>query len=278
MLMGACAQMAQALGLHRDSHAMSLQPIVREERIKVFWVCYVMDKTISMCIGRSSALYDFDCDVPLPSIDGDELLTGEYGDDNDIRALTGSFNRPHIFFVHSIRLAQIISRVYRKLYSAQSVARHTVDSLADAVGGLDEELMFWRNSLPGEYRPEHDIEWKADILHRHVLQLHLGYYNCLYNIHRAVFALPSGPTPGSYLTPDRPLHLLRRNRIYGSAALAIGAARACLRLVLTLSERFQGLIDRRIWSVYINICFGHRLLTLQGWWCITHFLPSLLFS
>lgn len=276
--MGACAQMAQALGLHRDCHTLSLPPIVREERIKVFWVCYVMDKTISMGVGRSSALHDFDCDVPLPSSNGDALLTGEYCDDNDISPLTGSFNRPHAFFVHNIRLAQIISRVYRKLYSAQSVAKHTVDSLADAVGDLDEELMSWRNTLPAEYRPEHDVEWKADILHRHILQLHLGYYNCLYNIHRAVFALPFGPTPGSYFTPDRPLHLLRRNRIYGSAALAIGAARACLRLVLTLAERFQGLIDLQIWSVYVNVCFGHRLLTLQGWWCITHFPPSLPFS
>ena len=290
--MGACAQMAQALGLHRDSHALNLQPIVREERIKVFWVCYVMDKTISMGVGRSSTLHDFDCDVPLPTNNnGDEPSAGEYGDGNHVSSLKGPFNRPHTFFVHNIRLAQIISRVYRKLYSAQSIARHTVDSLADAVGDLDEELITWRNALPVEYRPEHEIEWKADNLHRHVLQLHLGYYNCLYNIHRAVFALPFGPTPGSSLTPDRPLHLLRRNRIYGSAALAIGAARACLRLVLTLSERFPGLIDMRTWSVVYSfisqtlfpfhvsflwpwIDYG-LLLTLQGWWYTTHLPPSL---
>jgi hypothetical protein len=236
MLMGACAQMAQALGLHRDSHTLKLDPVVREERIKVFWVCYVMDKTISMGIGRSSALHDFDCDAPLPSSN-----SGYFS------PLIDPLNSHHASFLDNVRLAQITSKVYRKLYSAQAVARHTIDSLADAVGDLDEELMTWRNSIPAEYRPEHDVSWKADVLHRHVLQLHLGYYNCLYNIHRAVFAFPFGPASSSYITPDRPLHLLRRNRIYGSAALAIGAARACLRLSLTLSETFQDLIDVRIW-------------------------------
>lgn len=235
--MGACAQMAQALGLHRDSRAMNLEPITRDERLRVFWVCYVMDKTISIGVGRSSALHDYDCDVPLPSSSRDDDAGSPF---------TSSFNRLHSF-VYNIRLAQISSKVYRKLYSARSLARHTIDSLADAVGDLDEDLASWRISVPAKYRPESDIEWKADTLHQHILQLHLAYYNCLYNIHRAIFTFPFGPTPGSHLTPDRPLHLLRRNRIYGSSAIAIGAARTSLRLVLSLCERFHGLVDLRIW-------------------------------
>ena len=236
--MGACAHMAQALGLHRDYHALKMDPIVREERKKVFWVCYIMDKTISMGIGRSSTLHDYDCDAALPS------SNSEYYSDNDP---SGPPNWLHHTFVHNIRLSQIISKVYRKLYSAQSVAGHTIDSLADAVGDLDEELMSWRSNIPAEYRPESDVAWQSDALHQHVLQLHLGYYNCLYNIHRAVFTLPPESISSSYVTPDRPLHLLRRNRIYGSSALAIGAARACLRLVLMLAEKFPGLVDVRIW-------------------------------
>lgn len=242
--MGACAQLAQALGLHRDHHDSKVDPIVREERINVFWVCYIMDKTISMAIGRSSSLHDFDCDVPLPSGNGETFGT---------RSFINSSIWRHELFLLDIRLAEITSRVYRKLYSAQSVARHTIDSLADAVGDLDEQLLAWRDNIPAEYRPELDVGWRADPLHRHILQLHLGYYNCLYNIHRAVFALPFGQGSASYMTPDRPLHLLRRNRIYGSAALAMGAARAGLRLILALTENFDNLIDMRIWSVTISI-------------------------
>lgn len=245
--MGACAQLAQALGLHRDTHGLRLHPVVREERLKVFWVCYVMDKTISMGVGRSSALHDFDCDVPLPSSNCDELTST--GDGYRTSRLRGLTNLSSTFFVHNIRLAQIISKVYRKLFSAQAVARHTMDSLADAVGDLDEELMHWRNAIPVNYRPEHDVEWKPDILHQHVLHLHLGYYNCLYNIHRSIFSLRFGSASGPHVTPDRSLHLLRRNRIYGSAALSIGAARTCLRLILALTEKSAGLVDLRIWSV-----------------------------
>ena len=146
--MGACAHMAQALGLHRDYHALKMDPIVREERKKVFWVCYIMDKTISMGIGRSSTLHDYDCDAALPS------SNSEYYGDNDP---SGPPNWLHHTFVHNIRLSQIISKVYRKLYSAQSVAGHTIDSLADAVGDLDEELMSWRSNIPAEYRPEFEV-------------------------------------------------------------------------------------------------------------------------
>jgi hypothetical protein len=36
-LEGPCAQLAQALGLHRDSHGLKMYPVVREERQRVFW-------------------------------------------------------------------------------------------------------------------------------------------------------------------------------------------------------------------------------------------------
>jgi len=178
-----------------------------------------------MTVGRSSTLQDHDLDIGLPS----------------------TFSTT--FFPHTIRLARLISKVYRRLYAAQSMRRHTPDSLADAIGELDAELLDWRASIPAQYRPEHEIQWQNNTLHQHVLQLHLSYYNCMYNIHRAVFSLPSsGPASlASCLTPDRPLHILRRNRVYGSAALAVGAARAGLRLVLNVVESCAGLVDMRIW-------------------------------
>lgn len=242
--MGSCAQLAQALGLHRESHRIIIDPIVREERLNVFWVCYVMDKTISMMVGRSSTLQDFDYDIGLPSSVGEKQMTQALTHStSNGSGVSSSFS----FFVHHIQLAQIISKVYQKLYSAQAIARHTIDSLADAMGELDAELFQWRNDIPAEYRPDHDIEWKNDTFHRHVLHLHLSYYNCMYNIHRSIYSLPSGPVPISYFTPDRPLDILRHNRVYSSAALSIGAARTCLRLIIKVTKDCPGLANMRIW-------------------------------
>jgi hypothetical protein len=241
--------MAQALGLHRDSLDILVPAHLREERLKVFWVCYVMDKTISMAVGRSSALHDFDCDVPLPPVQEGNPATepsNEHNSDKAVRLSTDERTQG-TFFVHTIKLAQIISKVYMQLYSAQAVTRRAMDSLADTVGDLDMELMNWRNTIPEEFRPECDVQWKSDVLYQHVLYLHLGYYNCLYNIHRSVYSIRFGPTPDSHLIPDRPLRVLRRNRVYGSAALSTGAARTCLRLCLRLVQTCPDLICLPIW-------------------------------
>jgi hypothetical protein len=236
--------MALALGLHRSSHALKLDPVAREERTNVFWVCYIMDKTISMGIGRSPALQDYDCDAALPPDIGDRCSRHSPFD---------SGWRYHTF-LHNVRLSQIMSKVYRRLYSAQAVSNHTIDSLADAVGDLDMALMAWRENIPADYRPECQVAWEPTVFCRHILQLHLGYYSCLYNIHRTVFTMPLEAMSSSHVSPDRPLHILRRNRVYGSSAIAIGAARASLRLALVLVERFPGLIDMRIWLVLVGIC------------------------
>jgi Fungal specific transcription factor domain len=236
--MGSAAQLAQALGLHRRTCQRSIDPITKEQRNRLFWVSYVMANNISMLVGRPSPIQDFDCDVDLPLDVDDNQITHE-------GIITTRSHRPFNFFLNDIRLSKIVSKVYNRLYSAHALAHHTWDSLADTIGELDAELIQWRDAIPLEYRPEQEISWHDNATYRHVMLTHLTYYNCMYTIHRPVFTLAL--RSGSSFAPDKPVKELRNARVYGSAAVCVGASRSGLRLVLDVAQRFPGIVGTKSW-------------------------------
>jgi hypothetical protein len=235
--MGSAAQLAQAIGLHRRTQR-PMDPVTKEQRNRLFWVCHIMANNISMLVGRPSPIQDYDCDVDLPLDVDDDQITPQ-----GIIPSTG--RRPFNFFLNDIKLSQIVTKVYCRLYSARALANHTWDSLADTIGELDSELIQWRDAIPLEYRPEQEIVWVDNPTYRRVMLTHMSYYNCMYTIHRPIFSLAL--RSGSSFTPDKPVRELRNARVYGSAAVCVGAARTGLRLVLDTSERLPGLIATRNW-------------------------------
>jgi len=235
--MGSAAQLAQALGLHRRTQR-AMDPVTKERRNRLFWVCHVMANNISMLVGRPSPIQDYDCDVDLPLDVDDDQITPQ-----GIIPSTG--RRPFNFFLNDIKLSKIMSKVYCRLYSAHALTNHTWDSLAVSIGELDSELIQWRDSIPLEYRPEQEIAWADNPTYRRVMLTHMSYYNCIYNIHRPIFTLAL--RSGSSFAPDKPVRELRNARVYGSAAVCVGAARSGLRLVLDVGERLPGLIATRNW-------------------------------
>lgn len=237
--MGSAAQLAQALGLHRRTHRIT-DPITKEQRNRLFWVSYVMANNISMLVGRPSPIQDFDCDVDLP-LDVDDAQITRDG------IIQSQGNRPFNFFLNDIRLSKIVAKVYSRLYSARALANHTWDSLADAIGELDTELISWKDSIPLEYRPEHEISWQSNSRYRRVMLCHLSYYNCMYTIHRPVFTLAL--RSGSNFSPDNPVKELRNARVYGSAAVCVGAARSGLKTVLEVARRFPGVVRTNNWYI-----------------------------
>jgi len=239
VLMGSAAQLAQALGLHRKSHRAT-DPVTKEQGIRLFWVCHVMAKNISMLVGRPSPIQDYDCDVDFPLDVDDNQITRD-------GIIFSTLRRPFNFFLNDIRFSKIVSGVYCRLYSAQALANHTWDSLADTIGEFDSDLIRWRDSIPLEFRPEQDIAWKDTPTYRRVVLTHLSYYNCMYTIHRPIFTLAL--CSGSSFAPDKPVKELRNARVYGSAAVCVGAARSGLRLVLDLAKRYPGLVSTNSWSV-----------------------------
>lgn len=89
--------MCQSLGYHRSVPNSSIKAI--------FWFVYVLDKDISLCLGRSSTLQDYDIAVGLPDISPDPKL------------------RPwHQIIQTWVRYSRIVGQIYEQLYSVRGLS------------------------------------------------------------------------------------------------------------------------------------------------------------
>ena len=70
----------------------------------------------------------------------------------------------------------IESKVYKQLYSTKA-SKQSDGALLNTIGELDKELEEWKDSIPLDFRPEHEIKASHTPLVLHVVVLHFAYYN-----------------------------------------------------------------------------------------------------
>lgn len=135
----------------------------------------------------------------------------------------------------------IQSHVYKRLYSVKAT-KQTDGELLNTIGELDKELETWKDEIPLEYRPEHDIKASHTPLILHVAVLHLGYYNCLTTIHRMsvhhgywTSRLSNFAIQGLNARPLNP-------RVFMSAQLCVQAARASIHLLKYIPKGDQSCV------------------------------------
>ncbi|KAF2108829.1 fungal-specific transcription factor domain-containing protein [Lophiotrema nucula] len=99
----AAADLCQQLGYHRISTMKNDTEEERAAKIHVFWFVYMMDKQLSLRLGRSSAIQDYDMSLPYP----DTRTSGGY-------SAYPNGAKMHLYWV---KMAQIQGLVYEKLFS-----------------------------------------------------------------------------------------------------------------------------------------------------------------
>ncbi|KAI5291844.1 hypothetical protein KEM52_000056 [Ascosphaera acerosa] len=225
-LVAAAIRVAHGIGLHKRGYGFNLHPIEVEQRRRVFWIAYMLDKDICLRSGRPAVQDDDDMNVDLPSDDppdnvGNVPLSGGQGKVNLFRVMC--------------RFAMIASKVYRKLYSARA-AQQSDGELLNIIGELDREIEEWKNSIPLDVRPEHEIKTTHPPLMIHIIILHLGYYNCLATIHRMsvhhgywTSRLSNYAIQGLNARPLNP-------RVFSSAAICVQAARYTINLIKLIPD------------------------------------------
>jgi hypothetical protein len=230
VLIGTAVRIGHGLGLHRWLDGFGLSQSELEQRRRVFWIIYILEKSTCIRIGRPSAINDEDIGVPLPPED----LQGEGGTGIEVLSTPGRKFYP---FRAACAIALIESRVYSELYSARSWTKSPEERL-NRVSRLDQELQEWKDSIPLEIRPEHAIQCEGE--HRFAtIMLHFVYYNCVTAIHRvsvhhgswaskdgdagSCATLPRSPPISSTSSPSNP-------RVYASYALCLSAARSTIHM------------------------------------------------
>ncbi|OIW29907.1 fungal-specific transcription factor [Coniochaeta ligniaria NRRL 30616] len=221
LLIAAAIRLSHSIGLHKRGTGFNLNPVEIEQRKRVFWIAYMLDKDLCLRSGRPPAQDDDDMNVDLPEADpvdniGNIPLADGKGKMNLFRLMC--------------EFAVIESKVYKKLYSTKAV-KQSDGELLNTIGELDEELENWKDSIPIDFRPEHEIKASHTPLILHVVVLHLTYYNCLTTIHRMSIhhgywtsRLSNYAIQGLNAKPLNP-------RVFSSAALCTAAARASISLL-----------------------------------------------
>lgn len=67
-LVGVATRMAIGMGLHTSSTYENVPVDVSEYRKRIFWSLYMMDRVVSMALGRPFAMRDNDIDVEVSSL------------------------------------------------------------------------------------------------------------------------------------------------------------------------------------------------------------------
>ncbi|KAJ5582513.1 hypothetical protein N7535_001133 [Penicillium sp. DV-2018c] len=220
-LVAAAIRLSHSIGLHKRGSGFGLNPAEVEQRKRVFWIAYLLDKDICLRSGRPPVQDDDDMNVELPSEDPPDNVGNVPLSDG-----RSKFN----LFRSLCEFATIESRVYKRLYSAKA-SKQSDGELLNTIGELDKELEDWKDSIPVDFRPEHEIQATHTPLIIHVVVLHFAYYNCLTTIHRMsvhhgywTSRLSNYAIQGLNARPLNP-------RVFLSAALCVTAARASINLI-----------------------------------------------
>ncbi|KAF4993700.1 hypothetical protein FDECE_13340 [Fusarium decemcellulare] len=172
----------------------TIDPIDQEARQlrTLFWICYIIDKDITLRTGRSPVLNDEYCDLTLPP----GYLDCRFKAEEETDGLST------VQFMGDIRLSFLKSKTARLLYSADAMAKSDA-TLLQSIRELDEELENWRLSIPTSYSPTLSISSLQSIpLHTTVhkamqhVELSLEYHRMISLIHSASYRCTSLSTSG----------------------------------------------------------------------------------
>ncbi|KAH9204049.1 fungal-specific transcription factor domain-containing protein, partial [Leptodontidium sp. 2 PMI_412] len=187
--LGQTVRMAQSIGLHTEQRDSKWpkglgKPLV-ERRRRVWYCIYVLDRLVSLQLGRPPAIHEDYCNVSLPSRLGDSDIDWD-GDD-----IPANFTGPSAgdYHIALISFSDIISQVLRDLYSP-SATQNLAEELPKTKE-LDRQLLQWKSSLPRPLRFDlgHTFE-KSFIFKRQRSMFAIKYHHLRALIHRPYLCYP----------------------------------------------------------------------------------------
>ncbi|KAL2858466.1 fungal-specific transcription factor domain-containing protein [Aspergillus pseudoustus] len=180
-LVGIAARLALGMGLHTSSTYDNLPVDVQETYKRVFFSIYMMDRVVSVALGRPFALNDDDIDVtPFAPADEETINPTSIPPTNPLH--------PPIMSVplHILSLRRIASKISHTLYRARkNTPVPTESERREIIHSLHEELVTWRRTMPF---PLPDI-------HPSVPHLNTIWYDFNYYTHLAMIYRPSPLSP-----------------------------------------------------------------------------------
>lgn len=113
----------------------------------LFWVCYIIDKDISLFTGNPPLLAEFYCDMTLPNAYYDHYTYLPC-----MKSKEGSPQYTSPYLPGDPHLSHLKEKVYRQLLSARTMHDNDNELLVN-IRQLDDEIEHWRLLIPIDFRP-----------------------------------------------------------------------------------------------------------------------------
>ncbi|KAH7020921.1 fungal-specific transcription factor domain-containing protein [Microdochium trichocladiopsis] len=200
---GLAVKAALQLGLHSEEALRRHAPLERETRIRTWYACIILDRTLCMTFGRPPAIPESYVRTPLPA------HYMEFSSQN--KAVPCSWSTEEVstaFFNVTISLHQIMCKVIDMLY-AHNIGCSTPTPLADTASVIlqtEQQLVSWRSSLPASLKLVNADELAADsgvlsLQKKLRVILTLRYHNLRILAHRPILDRYLELLQGSVLDP-----------------------------------------------------------------------------
>ncbi|KAK7447991.1 hypothetical protein Landi51_06794 [Colletotrichum acutatum] len=258
-LAGQAVRAAIDMGLHVSGHStvgnrqspprMSLKNFsLQEQSRRVWWCVYTLDRTTSICLGRTLAIQDSDCHCGLPSDVRDEDVMS--GIKNRHAVDEEATTSPMSGFLAFAKLCQLAGKIQefssplklQKIASADAEKTHKFLARVDA---HDQALRKWLESLPGDIQFSANRKNKShgDISMVHCVITFFLHAGSLINLYRYFLNYPKDSA--------------ERDEVDVSGAIdqCINAARGCIYV----ADMVRDLVPA---SHHLAICIHY--LTLSG--------------
>ncbi|KAF7331806.1 Zn(2)-C6 fungal-type domain-containing protein [Mycena kentingensis (nom. inval.)] len=215
ILVGQAVRTGQDLGLHRSPRRLTLTPIEKETRRKIWCGVYSLDRMLALALGRPLGILDSDCDVELPVQVDDEHLSDYFS------GAPLPQRQPCLMagFVSLTELYKIAGRVMREVYALE-ICKDNLEpdrkvDLQNTVESLDAELTEWCDNLPPAFKTQSETDEQVSM--GAVLCSH--YYSVLTTLHRNLLPVKR----------DQP-------GMAKSTVKAVSSARSCIRLAPSMKH------------------------------------------
>ena len=190
LTLGLAIRIAQSIGLHIEREQLQkrefLGQVAFEMQRRTWHSLYVLDRLLSVQLGRPSAIRNQDCTVRLPS----RLDDAEFDVSRDkISQSQSDSPKTGDYFIAVIKLSAILRHVERDVYRPSSMDYS--EDMLQRTNRLDAELLSWKNQLPRWLRFDlgHTFERSAVLRRqRNMLAIKFHHLRCL--MHRPYLCLP----------------------------------------------------------------------------------------
>ncbi|CAG9956670.1 unnamed protein product [Clonostachys rosea f. rosea IK726] len=147
ILISVAMRMSQRLQLHSSSSLTQFAANEGNERTRVFWVAYILDREISLRTRTPFIHCDTDIDVPLPTRDPEGHGT--------VWSSDGSSKLE--FFRHRVELARLQGKIYDALFSSSALKLAPTERQKTVIK-VDDMLNQWYSYIPLAFRLENAIQ------------------------------------------------------------------------------------------------------------------------